>query len=62
MAANIHRALDARYATGKDILYSAFIHQMMPLSKAGLTDALNQVAILAFGSSYTSGEHGYGGK
>lgn len=64
MDANFHRALDARYATSKDILYSAFIHSMSPLSKTELTDALNQVATLAqtFGSSYTSGELSYGGK
>lgn len=64
MDANFHRALDARYATSKDILYSAFIHPMSPLSKTELTDALNQVATLAltFGSSYTSSELSYGGK
>lgn len=64
MDANFHRALDARYATSKDILYSVFIHPMSPLSKTELTDALNQVATLAltFGSSYTSGELSYGGK
>ena len=64
MDANFHKALDARYATSKDILYAAFIHPMSPLSKTELTDALNQVATLAltFGSSYTSGELSYGGK
>jgi len=62
MESNFHKALDARYATSKDILYSAFIHPMSPLSKLELTNALDQVATLAltFGSSYTSGSLSFG--
>ena len=64
MGANFHSALDARYASSNDVLYSAFIHPMSPLSEKELTDALNQVANLAltFGTTYTSGELSYGGK
>lgn len=64
MESNFHKALDARYAESNDILYSAFIHPMSPLSEAELIKALDQVATLAltFGTSYTSGELSYGGK
>ncbi|MDT8283343.1 MAG: hypothetical protein RQ982_11140 [Gammaproteobacteria bacterium] len=64
MEANFHRALDARYATSKDVLYSAFIHPLSSLSEAELTDALNQVATLAltFGSTYSSSELSFAGE
>lgn len=64
MESNFHKALDARYAESDDVLYSAFIHPMSPLSKAELISALDQVATLAltFGSSYTSGVLTYGDK
>jgi hypothetical protein len=64
MDSNFHSALDARYASSNDVLYSAFIHPMSPLSKKELTDALSQVATLAltFGTTYTSGKLSYGGK
>lgn len=64
MESNFHKALDARYAESNDVLYSAFIHPMSPLSKAELISALDQVATLAltFGTSYSSGELTYGGK
>ena len=64
MESNYHKALDARYATSEDILYSAFIHPMSPLSANELSNALNQVATLAltFGSSYSSGELSFAGK
>jgi uncharacterized protein YdbL (DUF1318 family) len=64
MESNFHKALDARYAESNDILYSAFIHPMSPLSETELIEALDQVATLAltFGTSYTSGELSYGGK
>jgi len=64
MDSNFHSALDARYASSNDVLYSAFIHPMSPLSEKELTDALNQVSTLAltFGTTYTSGELSYGGK
>jgi hypothetical protein len=64
MDANFHSALDARYASSDDVLYSAFIHPMSPLSKKELVAALNQVATLSltFGTDYSSGELSYGGK
>ena len=64
MESNFHKALDARYAESNDVVYSAFIHPMSPLSEAELIKALDQVATLAltFGTSYTSGELSYGGK
>ncbi|VAW51141.1 hypothetical protein MNBD_GAMMA06-1823 [hydrothermal vent metagenome] len=63
MDSNFHSALDARYASSKDVLYSAFIHPMSPLSKKELISALNQVATLAltFGTTYSSGALNYGG-
>ena len=64
MKSNFHKALDARYAESNDVVYSAFIHPMSPLTEAELIKALDQVATLAltFGTSYTSGELSYGGK
>ena len=64
MESNFHKALDARYAESNDILYSAFIHPLSPLSETELIKALDQVATLAltFGTSYTSGELTYGEK
>jgi len=64
MESNFHRALDARYASSHDVLYSAFIHPMSPLSEKELIAALDQVATLAltFGTTYSSGELSYGGK
>ncbi len=64
MDSNFHSALDARYASSKDVLYSAFIHPMSPLSKKELISALDQVATLAltFDTTYSSGELSYGGK
>ena len=58
MASNFHQALDARYAVSNDVLYSAYIHPLSPLTKKELKDALNQVSTLAltFGSTYSSGE------
>jgi len=64
MDSNFHTALDARYASSEDVLYSAFIHPLSPLSQKQLVDALHQVATLAltFGTTYTSGELSYVGK
>jgi hypothetical protein len=64
MEANFHSALDARYGVSKDVLYSAFIHPLSPLTKQELESALNQVASLAktFGSTFTSGTLTFGGK
>lgn len=58
MESNFHRALDARYAVSRDVLYSAFIHPLSSLTKKDLVKALNQVSTLAltFGTTYTSGD------
>ena len=63
MEANFHSALDARYGVSKNILYSAYIHPLSPLTKSELESALKQVATLAltFGGSYSSGELTFGG-
>ncbi len=61
MKSNFHLALDARYAVSDNILYSAFIHPMSPLTADELGDALNQVSTLArtFGTLYSSGSLSY---
>lgn len=58
LKANYHTVLDARYAIGDDILYSAFIHPLSPITKNEIESAIRQVssAALTFGSSFTSGE------
>jgi len=58
LKANYHTVLDARYAIGDDILYSAFIHPLSPLTLKELESAIRQVAMAAmtFGGTYTSGE------
>lgn len=58
LQANYHTVLDARYAIGDGIVYSAFIHPLSPLSKVELQSAIRQVstAALTFGDQYTSGE------
>jgi hypothetical protein len=63
MESNFHNALDARYAVSKNILYSAYIHPLSPLTKNQLEGALSQVATLArtFGGSYSSGDLSFSG-
>lgn len=58
MEANYHTVLDARYAIGDEVLYSAFIHPLSPITKNEIESAIRQVATaaLTFGSSFTSGE------
>ncbi len=58
MQANYHSVLDARYAVGDGVLYSAFIHPLSSITKSELESAIRQVATAAatFGSSYSSGE------
>ncbi|MGK0236996.1 MAG: hypothetical protein ACI92G_000453 [Candidatus Pelagisphaera sp.] len=58
MTANFHAALDARYAIGNGLLYSAFIHPLSPLTVEQIQSAIRQVATLkqTFGTEYTSGE------
>ena len=56
MHSNFHSALDARYAVSKDILFSAYIHPLSPLTEEQILSAINQVFSLAatFGTAYTS--------
>jgi len=63
MQANFDTALDARYAIGKDILWSAYIHPLSPLQKDQLISGLGQVVNLArsYGTLYSSGGLQYGG-
>lgn len=62
MEANFHTALDARYATARGLLFSAFIHPLGALDEKALQSAIYQVASLAvtFGSEYTSGVMRFG--
>lgn len=57
LEANFHTALDARYASRRGILYSAYIHPLSSLSRLELEQAMKQVATLAntYGTGYTSG-------
>ena len=61
MKANFHRALDARYAVGEGVLYSAYIHPLESLTREQLESAVVQVANLSasFGLEYTSGVLSY---
>lgn len=58
LQANYHTALDARYAIGDDMLYSAFIHPLSPLTQDELFSAIRQVATAAatYGDQFSSGE------
>jgi len=58
LKANYHTVLDARYAIGDGVLYSAFIHPLSPITQEEVESAIRQVATaaLTFGSSFTSGE------
>lgn len=58
LKANYHTVLDARYAIGDGVLYSAFIHPLSPITQDEVESAIRQVstAALTFGSSFTSGE------
>jgi hypothetical protein len=62
MESNFHKALDARYAASRGVLYSAYIHPMSPLTKVELEDALIQVSalVLNFGSTYSGGNLSFG--
>lgn len=64
LAANFHSALDARYATGNEMLYAAYIHPLSPLTTEQLRSALDQVAslVLTFGDEYSSGALTYRGR
>ena len=63
MEANFHQALDARYAIGDEVVWSAFIHPLRDLTADLLKSALTQVATArrTFGTEYTSGHLTFGG-
>jgi len=58
LKANYHTVLDARYAIGDGIMYSAFIHPLSSINKVEIESAIRQVssAALTFGTSFSSGE------
>ena len=63
LRANFHTALDARYAVGSGMLFSAFLHPLDSLTAKDLKSAIRQVTTLAetFGAAYSSGELGFPG-
>lgn len=58
LEANFHTALDARYATSGDFVYSVYLHRLSTLDAADFKSGLRQVVTLAktYGSTFTSGE------
>lgn len=62
LSANFDRALDARYALSKNVLWSLFLHPLSELTEHLFVDALEQVCRLAenFGGSYSSGDLYFG--
>ena len=63
LAANVDRALDARYALARGYVWSLFIHPLSPLTEAQFIDGVSQVVTLAenYGTSYTSTNLVFGG-
>ena len=63
LEANFDRALDAKYATFNEIVWSVFTHPLEELTDTQFTDALDQVVTLSenFGTSYTSTDMVFGG-
>ncbi len=62
LVSNYHLALDARYAVGDGVLYSAYVHPLRELTTNQVRSAIRQVATLrnTFGTSYSSGEMSFG--
>lgn len=58
LEANFHSALDVRYAISDDLIWVAFIHPLLELTKQQVIDAIGQVynGALTFGTSYSSTE------
>ena len=56
MQANFDKALDAKYALSRGVLWSVFAHPLKELEKEQVIDALYQVKNLVnnYGSTYTS--------
>ena len=63
MQANFDSALDARYAIARDVLWSAYIHPLSPLTDANFRDGMSQAITLAetYGTEYSSGGLHFGG-
>lgn len=63
LAANFHRALDARYALSDGVLYSVYIHPLSSMNEVQLRSAIFQVSNLAltFGEQFSSGVLDFGG-
>lgn len=63
MEANFDRALDAKYATYNQIVWTVFTHPLEELTASQFRDALEQVVRLSlnFGGSYTSTDMVFGG-
>lgn len=63
LAANFDRALDARYCSNENMLWSAFIHPLRELGGEQFLDALKQVVTLAsnFGTTFASTDIVFGG-
>lgn len=57
MQANFDSALDARYSIAKNVLWSAFIHPLSPLSDDRFRAGFDQAVTLAdtYGTTYSSG-------
>lgn len=63
MQANFDSALDARYAVGRNVLWSTFLHPLKTLHDADFISGVGQVINLAesYGSAYSSGGVTFGG-
>ena len=58
LESNYHKALDARYAVSRGVLYAAYIHPLEEMHESQVRSAVRQVSNLAltFGSDYSSGD------
>lgn len=63
LGANYDRALDARYCTNDNVVWSAFLHPLRELREHQFMDALSQVISLSknFGTTYSSSDLVFGG-
>ena len=64
MEANFHKALDVKYATYKNVVWSIFVHPLGELSEDQFQDAIKQVytAAYTYGNSYQSTNLVFGGE
>ncbi|MCZ6527103.1 MAG: hypothetical protein O6928_11230 [Gammaproteobacteria bacterium] len=63
LQANFDSALDARYAIGKGVLWSTFIHPLSSLNDENFLSGLGQTIniVRSYGKSYSSGALTFGG-